>query len=133
MSDQVPPTIVDSAPGPSMSPGDVKDGKVFAILCYVLNFLSIPFWLLPLIMRNNDFALYHSKQCLMVWLFQVIGYAVAGVLFIICIGPFIALGVFIASLAFNIIGLINAINERALPLPIIGTYAEQWFAGIKKV
>jgi uncharacterized membrane protein len=149
MSEQQPPTNPDPianpgsnfsgnstgnfSGGPSMSPGDVKDGKVFAILSYVLNFLSVPFFLLPLIIRNNDFALYHAKQCLMLWLFAIIGYAIAGVLFIICIGPFVALAVFLASLVFNIVGLINSINERALPLPIIGTYAEQWFAGIKKV
>ncbi len=149
MSEQQPPTNLDPianpgsnfsgnstgnfSGGPSMSPGDVKDGKVFAILCYVLNFLQIPFFLLPLIMRNNDFALYHAKQCLMLWLFVLIGYAVSAPLFFICVGVPLAIAVFLASLVFNIIGLINSINERALPLPLIGTYAEQWFAGIKKV
>ena len=52
----------------AMASGDVEDGKAFAMLSYGLSLIGIPFFLVPLIMRNNEFSLYHAKQCLMMWL-----------------------------------------------------------------
>ena len=53
---------------PAADSKEVEDGKIFAILSYVLNFVGLPFFLVPLIMRNNAFSLYHAKQCLMWWI-----------------------------------------------------------------
>jgi uncharacterized membrane protein len=138
MSDPTQPTPAPSPmpseqPGPQMSAGEVQDGKVFAILCYVINILGFPFWLVPLILRNNDFALYHAKQCLMLWIFGVIGGIVGTVLIpVFCIGAVILGVVIVAMLVFNIIGLINALNGLTKPLPLIGPYAERWFASLRK-
>lgn len=56
-----------------------------------------------------------------------------GILIIICIGVIILLGGMIFLLVLNVMGLINAINGKQEPLPIIGRYAEDWFKGITKV
>jgi uncharacterized membrane protein len=121
-----------SGAAPAMTPGEVKDGKVFAILCYLINILGFPFWLLPLIMRDNNFSLYHAKQCLAMWVILMVGAAISVPLAFVCIGFVLLAIIYVGFLVLNIIGLLNAINEQAKPLPFIGTYAEKWFAGLKK-
>ena len=118
---------------PAADAKEIEEGKVFAILSYVLGFLGIPFFLVPLIMRNNTFSLYHSKQCLIIWLAAMAGGMISGILTLVCIGIItgIALGVFL--LVVNIMGLMNASNGEMKPLPLIGKYAEDWFKGIVKV
>ena len=142
MADQTPPNdpaVQTPAPAPAapaapvtpaMSEKEIADGKVFAILCYAINFVGLPFWLVPLIMRNNDFSLYHSKQCLIMWL---IGVAASVIAIIPCVGWVIAIVAILGLLVFNVMGLINAINAKAKPLPLIGVYAEKWFEGLRKV
>ncbi len=112
---------------------DVEAGKAFAILSYALSFIGIPFFLVPLIMRNNGFALFHAKQSLMIWLAGIALSVISGILTVICIGPFILLigGIFL--LVLNIIGLIKSINGQAEMLPLIGKWAEDWFKGIQKI
>lgn len=127
-----------SGAAPPMSPGEVKDGKVFAILSYVITIAGIPFWLLPVIIRNNDFALYHAKQAATIWIVYAIAVAAGVVVSIVTlgIGACIAMPVLgiigLGLLVLIVIGALNAINEQAKPLPFIGTYAEKWFAGLKK-
>ncbi len=109
---------------------DVKEGKPFAILSYALGFIGIPFFLIPLIIRNNDFSLFHAKQCLMIWLVGIIGGSVSGLLMVVCIGFILAILVGIFALVLNIIGLVKAVNGERKPLPWVGGYAEEWFKGI---
>lgn len=84
-------------------------------------------------MRNNEFSLYHAKQCLILWLAGIAISVLGGILTIICIGVIVLLGGMIFLLVLNVMGLINAINGKQEPLPIIGRYAEDWFKGITKV
>jgi len=112
---------------------EVEDGKAFAILSYALSFISIPFFLVPLIMRNNSFALFHAKQCLMIWLAGIAVGVVGGILTVVCIGVILLLVGGIFLLVLNVMGLLNAIQGQTKPLPLIGQYAEQWFKGISKV
>lgn len=126
---QVPPV----QPGGSQPSSEVEAGKAFAVLSYALSLIGIPFFLVPLIMRNNEFSLYHAKQCLLLWLAAIGVALVGGITTFICIGVILlpAGGIFL--LVLNIMGLINAINAQQKPLPLIGKYAEQWFKGITKV
>jgi uncharacterized membrane protein len=126
---QVPPPPAST---PARSP-DVEAGRAFAILSYALSFIGLPFFLVPLIMRNNEFSLYHAKQCLILWLAGLAVSIVGGILTILCIGLVILLAGGIFLLVLNIMGLINAINGEQKPLPVIGVYADQWFKGITKV
>ncbi|NQT92531.1 MAG: hypothetical protein HQ559_07205, partial [Lentisphaerae bacterium] len=52
-------------PAPAADDKDVEEGKAFAVLSYALGIVGIPFFLVPLIMRNNEFSLFHAKQCLL--------------------------------------------------------------------
>jgi len=65
------PAAEASAPASSADAKEVEEGKVFAILGYIIPILC----LIPLITRNNEFSLYHGKQVLLIWIaFMVISF-----------------------------------------------------------
>ena len=111
---------------------EIEEGKVFAILSYALSFIGLPFFLVPLIMRNNEFSLYHAKQCLIIWLGGVALSVISAPLSVICIGVILALVGGIFLLVLNIMGLINAVKGEQKPIPVIGKWGEDWFKGLKK-
>ena len=94
------------------SAADVESGKLWAILSYVFGILAI----VPLLQKDNDFALFHARQVLVLLIFSV---PTCG-------------GCVIGALVMVVIGLINAINGRYEPLPLIGRFGEEWFGGIQK-
>jgi len=115
---------------------DVEEGKTFAILSYVLSFIGLPFFLIPLFMRNNAYALYHAKQCLILWILGIASGVISSVLVatvvLACIAPIVALVIGIFCLVAAIMGLVNACKGIEKPLPVIGKWGEQWFKGITK-
>ncbi|MDA0991305.1 MAG: DUF4870 domain-containing protein [Verrucomicrobia bacterium] len=131
MSDEQP--AVDPVVEPTATTSEVDEGKAFAILSYVISFVGLPFFLVPLIMRNNSFSLYHAKQCLLLWIFITVGSAIAGILTLVCVGALLIPILAIAWYVWNIIGLINAANGQQKPLPLFGQLADNWFKGINKV
>ena len=128
---QAPAPEAPPAPAPAgMAAKEIEDGKAFAVLSYVLNLLSLPFFLVPLITRDNTFSLYHAKQCLLVWLADVV---VVTILFATCVGSFLIPFWVVFTRVLYILGIINASKGEAKPLPMIGKWAEDWFKGIQKV
>lgn len=133
MTDQQAPQGQTPAPAAPTMSKEAEEGRTFAILSYALSFLGLPFFLVPLIMRNNDFSLYHAKQCLIIWLGGIAVSILGSLLAVVCIGLLIlpAGGIFL--LVINIMGLISAIKGEQKPVPVIGKYADNWFKGITKV
>jgi uncharacterized membrane protein len=136
----VPPNPVTGATEslrPVCTPQEVSAGKVLAILSYVINFLRIPFFLVPLIMRNDRFSLYHAKQCLGLWLaFLATAVVIWSFTLVTCgIGAIISLPCFgvliIGAIVLDIIGLVHALNGECKPMPIVGGFSERWFKGIE--
>jgi uncharacterized membrane protein len=85
-------------------------------------------------MRDNDFSLYHAKQCMMIWIAGLAGGMISSLLIaVFCLGILtgIALGIFI--IVITIMGLTNATKGIMKPLPLIGKYSDEWFKGISKV
>ena len=108
----------------SMSDSEIANGKALAVLSY-FSILCI----IPLIMRDNDFSLYHAKQALVL---LIASFALGVVAFIPCLGWVMAPIGGLCLFVFVIIGIINAIQGQAKPLPLIGQFAMQWFAGMQK-
>ena len=113
--------------------GDVEEGKAFAVLSYALSFVGIPFFLVPLIMRNNTFALYHAKQCLILWLGGIAVAIVSMLLSFVCIGIIIGPVLGILLLVLCILALVNASKGVMEPVPVIGKWGEEWFKGLTKI
>jgi uncharacterized membrane protein len=133
MSETTPAPQGQPAPTPSF-PKEVEEGRTFAILCYALGLVGLPFFLVPLIMRNNEFSLYHSKQCLILALLAIAVGVLGSILVpVFCLGLVLWLAGSISLLVLDIIGLVNAVKGEQKPLPIIGAYAIDWFKSIAKV
>ena len=128
---ETPQTTPEAAPSFSK---EVEEGRTFAILSYALGLIGIPFFLVPLIMRNNEFSLYHSKQCLMLALCGIVIGILGTILTpVFCIGIVLMLAGSIFILVLCIIGLIGSVKGEQKPLPVIGKYADDWFKGLKKI
>ena len=99
-------------PYPHEDPNDVQSNKVMAILAYILFFVPL------LAARNSPFAMYHANQGLVLFIIVVAAQVVLTVI------PFIGFIlypiVFLATLGFMIVGIINAANGQRKPLPFIG-------------
>lgn len=102
---------------------DVEEGKLFAILSYIIPIVFI----VPLIQKDNHFSLFHAKQVLLLVLACVAVSILTAVPVVGCITVFL----FLPILAFVIIGLVYAIQGQYKPLPFIGQYAEEWFNTVK--
>jgi uncharacterized membrane protein len=114
-------------------PPEVVEGRAIAVLSYVLLFGMVPYFFLPLIWRNNEFSLYHAKQCHAIWVVMLALLVIAVPLMAICIGFIIATVTIIGVLVLCIMGIINAVHGEAKPLPIVGKWGEEWFKSVRKV
>lgn len=47
---------------PVLDQAEIRAGSLMAILVYTFNFFWPFFWIVPLLKRDNRFALYHAKQ-----------------------------------------------------------------------
>lgn len=99
-------------PYPQEDPNDVQANKVMAILAYILFFIPL------LAARNSPFAMYHANQGLVLFIVAVAAQVVVQIIPII--GGLLYPFVFLAILAFMIIGIINAANGQRKPLPLFG-------------
>ncbi len=104
----------------------ISEGKSIATIAY----LTIVGLIIAFVMnsdKKNEFAKYHIRQSL--------GLAVTGlVLGIIGLIPILGwiiniLG-FIVLVYMWVIGLMNAINEKQKPVPLLGKKYEEWFKNI---
>jgi uncharacterized membrane protein len=104
----------------------ISDGKSIATIAY----LTIVGLIIAFVMNNdkkNEFAKYHIRQSL--------GLAATGLALGI-IGLIPILGWIINILGFFVIiymwimGLMNAINEKQSPVPLLGKKYEEWFKNV---
>ena len=103
---------------PSTTARDAEQNKGMAIIAYLLFFVP----LLTGDHKKSRFVMYHTNQGLVLFLFSVGGSIVSSILMIVLIGFLLILLVGIASLVFFIIGIINVLNGRMKPLPLIGKF-----------
>lgn len=103
------------APAGEFSKEDVDNGKICAILAYIIPIVGIIWYFVDEKMKKNPFTTYHMKQALVlliVWI--AISVLTCGTLSIV-------------GLIFAILGIINAANGEKKELPVIGAWGEQWF------
>lgn len=116
------PPVVPGAPGQA-DIKDAQDNKAMAVLAYII-------FLIPLFAaKESKFARYHTNQGLVLFIASVVlsivysilttilyaiswrlGLAVSGILWLVFLLPTI----------LAVIGIINAVNGRMKPLPILG-------------
>jgi uncharacterized membrane protein len=99
-------------------PNDAEQNKGMAVIAYILFFIP----LLTGDHRKSPFVMYHTNQGLVLFLASSAAMLVSSMLMIVLIG-LVLMPIFgIASLALVVIGIINAVNGKMKPLPLIGKF-----------
>lgn len=106
------------------SKGDEE--KLFAVLCYLISIIGVVIVLATKKDRGN-LSIYHAKQGLVLfiaWIITSIVWAIFS--WIPVIGWIIGYLLWIGVLVLMVIGIINSINEKMTPLPLIGQYGNKF-------
>jgi len=100
----------------NIEPAEAEAGKAMAVIAYFVFFV-------PLLIedaKKNKFAMYHTEQAIVLLILNlsitIIGLLTCGIGFILSI----------AVLAGYILGIINAVQGEAKPLPLIGQFGEKF-------
>ena len=104
-----------------MEQKQIDEAKSLAWLSYLGLLLLIPL----LVLKDNPYAKYHVKQGLVLLIAEIACGVVGRILvFIPVLGWVIGMGLWVCCVVFSIIGIINALNGKAEPLPLIGKYGD---------
>ena len=106
-------------------PEDIESGKMLAVLGYLIS----PLWIIPLVQRDNAFALFHAKQAMIYTIFMVILGTVIGIISVITCGFGAILAVAIFPFLYPyIMGIVYAAQGQYQPMPWIGHYADTYLS-----
>lgn len=100
----------------------IDEGKSLAWLSY----LGILFIVPLLVNKNNDYSKFHVKQGIILFICWM-GWQIVSIIFhmIPVFGTIIYAAGSLFLFILVVIGIINAINGKTEPLPVIGKYAEK--------
>ena len=114
--------------GEEFPAADIESGKLWAILSWIFLILGI----VPVIQKENKFALYHGKQALFFCILHVAWAIVAlGILGWVCIGLILYPIGWIFLLVLQVIGLVYCIQNQYKPAPLLGPMGLQLFKSVK--
>ncbi|GAA0872894.1 hypothetical protein GCM10009117_20410 [Gangjinia marincola] len=105
---------------------DSGQDKTIAIIAY-LTLIGLVIAFVMNSEKKHEFASFHIRQSLGLML---TGFVVSFINIIPILGQIIWLIAAVGLLIFWIMGLMNAINHKQKPLPILGDKYAQWFKGI---
>ena len=107
-------------------------------LAFIAYLVPVLGWLYGLLFeRKDEFVLYHAKQAMMLTIAAVVApvaWAVAAwiLVWVPVVGPVLAASLFaLVILAYLclvviwIVGMVNALQAKAKPLPVVGRWAER--------
>lgn len=94
-----------------------KEGKD---LTAILSYIGILFLVPLLACKNNSFAQFHAKQGLVLFIAEV---ATMFIAWIPILGWLVGFVCYIIWIVLSIIGIMNVLGGKQVPLPIIGKFA----------
>lgn len=123
-----PPNAQQAAPvqGPAQegyTADDIQKNKSMAALAYIIFFLPL------IVCPDSKYGRYHANQGLLVLIASIAGGIVLAILsaiftaisyYLIFLGSLLYTVFYIAIVVLVIIGIMNAVNGKAKPLPVIG-------------
>lgn len=123
MTEPIDPTTQRTQQTPPVVDTSVEQGKTTAIIAYI-TVIGLIIALILNMDKKNTFAAFHIKQSLGLML---TGLAVSFISWIPFLGWLIGLVAAIVLLYMWIVGVMNAVNGRAKPLPVLGERYSEWF------
>ena len=110
--------VLDTPETP-MDEKDIADNKVMAVLSYFGLLVLIPI----LAAKNSPYARYHANQGLILLIASFVAQIVSNILLMIPLVGVLLSGILgLVSLAYLIIGVVNACTGKAKELPYIGKF-----------
>ena len=103
----------------TFDPQSPDNGKTVAIIAHI----TVIGWIVALIMNSQnktEFGSYYIRQTLGIW---ILG-------FILGIIPVIGCFAFIICVVLIIMSLVNAANDKMVPIVGLGTYFQDWFKSL---
>ncbi|MFW0862053.1 MAG: DUF4870 domain-containing protein [Candidatus Komeilibacteria bacterium] len=93
---------------------DIRDNSFLAAIGYIWILCFIPLFL----KRNSQFAQFHAKQGLILFIVEILGWLVFWI-------PLIGWLLFLAILVLAIMGIMNALQGVWWEMPYLGKYAKK--------
>ncbi|MBX9449751.1 MAG: hypothetical protein KL787_08565 [Taibaiella sp.] len=112
---------------PNISHNSILDGKTTAIISY-LTLIGLIIAFVQNSEKKNPFANFHIRQSLGL---MCTGLALSLINIIPLLGWIICIVGMFVLLVLWIMGLLNAINGKETPVPVIGNLYGKWFSGIR--
>jgi uncharacterized membrane protein len=108
-------------------PEDIEQGKIWALLGYLIS----PLWVVPLIQRDNAFALFHAKQALVYNIVMFVVCTILGVITAVTcgFGAILYLGIFPLMYPW-VMAIVYSAQGQYRPMPWMGQLADKYFASI---
>ncbi|MBW2963783.1 hypothetical protein KY306_03340 [Candidatus Woesearchaeota archaeon] len=103
---------------------DVEQGKVCALIIWIIWIVGLIWFLVDEKQRHNPFTKFWFKQSLILIIF---GFVIGIISIIPLLGWIIYFAGVIFMLIIWIIGLVKIIQGKTEPIPLIGKLAVQWF------
>jgi len=98
----------------------ISEDKLWAILSYIFILWIFPLWVIK---PRNEYAVYHAKQGLVLFIASVIISFVSAIPVLgWIIGPIASIILFVLW----IIGIVNAATDKKKPVPLIGQLADKF-------
>jgi uncharacterized membrane protein len=108
-------------------PNDAENNKGMAIIAYIGILCFVP--LLTGDHKKSPFVMYHTNQGVVlfisaaaIWIASLILGAILGLMHLWAIIPLFSTLVWLGILALVILGIVNAVNGKMKPLPVIGKF-----------
>ena len=97
---------------------EIEEGRVFAVLGYLSILCLVPL----LLKKDNKFALFHGKQGLVLFIFEV----AAGIISLVpFLGWIIGILALIIFPILSVIGIIRSLMGQYWKMPVLGDLAEK--------
>jgi uncharacterized membrane protein len=111
---------------PAAGASGTDEGKTIAIISYI-TWVGLIIAFVMNSDKKNDFAKFHIRQSLMIWIAWIVVWFIMVIPFI---GRFLGAIAGIALFVLWLLGLIAAINGEKKEVPILGSLAQDWFKGL---
>jgi len=102
------------------------DEKLFAFLCYLISVIGVVI-VLATKKERGEFSRYHAGQGMALFIAAIVVWIIAAILgFIPIIGAVIAWILWVLILVLWVLGMVNALTDKKIRLPVIGQYGEKF-------
>lgn len=111
------------------NPYDIEQGKAMAFVAHAGIIIGLPTCIIPMMQRDNEFALHHAKAAAVNYMFFLV--AIMGVIFIALITC--GIGAVIAPVIYipMIVGMVNVANGERASGWAFGNIGESIFSGMQ--